>query len=159
MRQLAIYDDIGTNIILGKTLDGKVITIYKCSKISKEFNCNGIPATVALANIIFEGVHFNCEEDIRFDEISCHYSNLDEWACINETNMSALSNKAIETRYKSPDKVSVDINEGYTIEIGIDTQMVSQGLVREEPDNIRNVHVKIINKNLNSFEKHRDKLH
>ena len=35
--------------------------------------------TVVFSNIIFEGVHFNTEEDICLMKL-CHYSNLDEWA-------------------------------------------------------------------------------
>ena len=38
MGQLSGYDELEANIILGKTSDGKDITLYKCFEVRKTFN-------------------------------------------------------------------------------------------------------------------------
>ena len=43
MGQLSGYDELEANIILGKTSDGKDITLYKCFEVRKTFNSSGFP--------------------------------------------------------------------------------------------------------------------
>lgn len=109
------------NIILGKTSNGKDITLYKCFEKERNFSSNGFPTTVIFANIIFEGVLFDSEKDIKFNEISCRYSNLDEWTWMNGIDIDQISNDELEVRYKLPTKVNADINDEYAIEIYPDT--------------------------------------
>lgn len=78
MGQLSDYDKLEANIILGKTSDGKDITLYKCFEVRNTFYSSEFYMTVVFANIIFEGVYFNREEDIKFKQLFWHYSNLDE---------------------------------------------------------------------------------
>lgn len=140
MGQLDTTDEPEIAIILGETSDGDKITLYKCFEISKEINSSAIFTTVVSVGIMFEGVHFNSKVDIKFNEISCNYFNLDEWAWMDQINMSA------------------DVNEEYIIEIGPNIQILPYHLAREKTNIIKKTYVKVINKKLNSFEKHSDKL-
>jgi hypothetical protein len=155
-----LVDDFNSeiNIILGKTADGKDITLNKCFEINRTFNSNGFPTTLIYANIIFEGVHFNKDEDIIFNEISCHYSNLDEWAWMNGFNINT-SKDELEIRYKLPPEVTAEVNEGYAIVVYPVIQTPSHCIVQKEAHIIQKIYVKAINQKLNSFEEHIKQLH
>ncbi|SHI08949.1 HEPN domain-containing protein, partial [Clostridium grantii] len=156
--ELVEDDELEVNIILGKTADGKDITLYKCFETNRVFNSNGFITTVIFANIIFEGVHFNNDADIKFNEISYHYSNLDEWAWMNGINISSSSNDEIDIKYKLPSKVTTDISEEYSIEIYPVTQTPNRCIVQKEANIKQKIYVKMINKKLNSFKEHTEQL-
>jgi hypothetical protein len=157
--QLFGYEKFEANIILGKTSDGKNITLYKCFEVIKTFNSSGFPTTVVFANITFEGVHFNTEENIKFKEISCHYSNLDEWAWMNGIQIDKPTADKLEISYKLPPKISTEIKNNYVIEVYPSAETPSHCIVQKEVTIIQRIYVKVINSKLNSFEEHRDKLH
>jgi hypothetical protein len=159
MGQLSGYEELEANIILGKTSDGKNITLYKCFEVIKTFNSSGFPTTVVFANITFEGVHFNTEEDIKFKELSCHYSNLDEWAWMNGIQIDKPTSDKLEISYKLPPKISAEIKNDYVIEVYPSAETPSHCIVQKEATIIQRIYVKVINNKLNSFEEHRDKLH
>lgn len=158
MGQLSAYEMLETTIILGKTANGDDITLYKCFEVKKNYSSNTFPTTLVFANIIFRGVHFNAEEDIRFNELSCHYSNLDEWAWINRINIDQSIPNKIEISYEYPGTISVDIGENYTVEIYAITKTSTYSIVQKEASIVQRVYFKLINNKLNSFEQHRSKL-
>jgi hypothetical protein len=88
--------------------------------------------TVVYANITFEGVHFNVKEDIRFKELSCHYSNLDEWAWMNGINIKVLTLGELEVCYKLPSEISSNIKDDYVIEVYPSIETPSRCLVQKE---------------------------
>lgn len=159
MGQLSGYDELEANIILGKTSDGKNITLYKCFEVIKTFNSSGFPTTVVFANITFEGVHFNTVDDIKFKELSCNYSNLDEWAWMNGIQIGKPTSDKLEISYKLPPKISSEIKNEYVIEVYPSAETPSYCIVQKEASIIQRIYVKVINNNLDSFEEHRDKLH
>ena len=69
-------------IILGLSIEGKAITLYKCFETSFSLSFPGITRSAFFVNIIFIGCHFEKEEEILLDEVSINYSNLNEWAGI-----------------------------------------------------------------------------
>lgn len=156
--QLAGYENLETDIIIGKTSNGTNITLYKCFEINKTFSSNGFPTTIIFANMIFEGVQFNSEEDIKFNEVSCHFSNLDEWAWMNAINIDMLPDNELEIKYKLPEKLRVDISEEYTVEIYPKAQTPRRSIVQKEANIIQKIYVKVINKKNNSFEELKGKL-
>lgn len=157
--QLSGYDNLEADIILGKTPNGTNITLFRCFEINKTFSSNGFPTTIVFANVVFEGVHFNSEKDIKFNEISCHYSNLDEWAWMNAMDINMLPGGELEIKYKLPEKLSVDVSEEYTIEIYPKTQTPRLSIVQKEANITQKIYVKVINKRLNSFDELMDKLY
>jgi len=71
-------------IILGVSSDGKYITLYKCLETNSTTSFPGFQTSSRfLANLVFEGVHFQKSEDISFKSISVHYLHLDEWVNIS----------------------------------------------------------------------------
>lgn len=158
MGQLIDHKTNEADIILGRSANGKNITLYKCFDLQKTFVSFGFPTTTIFANMIFEGVHFNREEDIIFNELSCHYSNLDEWAWMNGISIKESASKKIEIKYEYPPVESATISEDYDMEIYAITQRPIYFTVQNEVSIVQKTYIKLINKNLNSFEKHRDKL-
>lgn len=146
------------DIILGRTSNGEDITLYKCFIMSSSYNNKGGSVTKIYSNIIFEGVHFNQLADINFKEISCHYSNLDEWAWMNGFDVKQNFNNQIEVKYQLPSKEIVEINEDYTVEIYPDIQVPNNNLVQKEMTISQKIYTKIINKNSESFEEHMNEL-
>lgn len=156
--RLSDFEEYETKIILGKTSDGKNITLYKCFEINSTISSPGFPTTKIYASIIFEGVHFNSEEDIRFKEISCRYTNLDEWAWMRGIQIDIPTTNKLEISYSLPSKVGAKIEDGYEIEIYPETKLPSLRLVEKESSIIQKIYVKLINSELNSFDEHLHKL-
>ncbi|MBK5261609.1 MAG: hypothetical protein JJE17_03425 [Peptostreptococcaceae bacterium] len=141
------------NIILGKTINGKDITLHNCLTINESFNSNELTITNIFAHTIFDGVHFNTNEDIEFDEISCHYSNVDEWAgfeCFKITN----EKKGQVIRYRYPKSICAGIDNNYAVEVFAKTSFSSSSFGQKEINIVQKIYVKVKNKNLNSFEDH-----
>lgn len=151
-------EKFNVDIILGRTSNGADITLYKCFMINYSYNSKGFSTVKIYSNIIFEGVHFNKIEDIKFKEISCHYSNLDEWAWMNGFDVNQNTYNQIEVKYQFPIKEVVEVNNDYTVEIYPDIQMSSRNLVQKEMTISQKIYTKVINKTSKSFEEHMNEL-
>lgn len=158
MGNILDYEELQTDIILGKTANGKNITLYKCFYIKKTLISSEINTSIVFANIVFEGVHFNRVEDIRFTELSCHYSNLDEWAWMKGINIISSSQDKIEISYDYPTPIKVEVSKDYTVALYAITQTPSYSIVQKEASIKQKIYIKLINKELNSFEEHSEKL-
>jgi hypothetical protein len=67
-------------IINGITEHGKPFTLHRCFQTGSHLGSHA-PATSQFdVAVAIEGCHFQCEEDVVFDEISVNYPLLDEWA-------------------------------------------------------------------------------
>lgn len=143
-------------IILGQTANGKKITLYKCFITRENFSSNGFIINTIFCNIIFEEVHFNNEEDIKFSEISCYYSNIDEWAWMNGIEISHTSSNELDIKYKLPPTISAEINDDYIVEICPNTEIPPHSVVQKEVKLVQKIYVKVKNIKLNSFTEHRD---
>jgi hypothetical protein len=66
-------------VILGFTTKGKKITLIDCLEISRSESFPGMTTTCYLVTFIFEGAHFQTEDDIKFNRISANLSKLEEW--------------------------------------------------------------------------------
>lgn len=108
-------------IILGVTVNGKTITLYKCFEKSFNLSFPGLPKSIFYVNIIFIGCHFKKEEEILFDDISISYSNLEEWTGISgfkqdtEFDQSGHFKKTTYI-YESPKEIEAKL-ENYNIYI------------------------------------------
>jgi hypothetical protein len=103
------------NIILGVTVNGKPITLYKCQEIKFILNLFGLPKSTFSVKAIFIGNHFKNEEEIIFDFISVSYSNLEDWVGIsgisqrNEFDKSGHLKK-ITWNYEFPMEIKTKID-------------------------------------------------
>jgi len=102
------------NIILGITSNGKIITLYKCYESNLHVSVPGFFSSSFVVSIIFQGYHFEKEEDIKFDSLSLNYSHLEEWIRISGFK-SKLENdsenhlKKYEVSYSFPPKVEAKL--------------------------------------------------
>src|SRR5688500_3003699 len=69
-------------IILGVTQQGKPITLYKCFYNQWTYPLIGLGGARYRVHIIFEDVHFDSEEKIRFHQLCGRYTDLDAWVDI-----------------------------------------------------------------------------
>jgi len=111
-------------IILGKTIDGKSITLYRCIQIKLTQHFPGLAVSLFYVYFVFIGCHFNKEEDIIFKCISIEYSNLDDWSHVSgfkekrETDRNGCT-KRYELIYESPPSIEARIDK-YRISINFD---------------------------------------
>ncbi len=108
-------------IILGVTVSGKSITLYKCFEKSFSLSFPGLPKSVFYVNVIFIGCHFKKEEEILLDDISISYSNLEEWIGISgfkqDTEIDQNGHiKKIAYTYEPPKAIVAKL-ENYDINI------------------------------------------
>jgi hypothetical protein len=68
-------------LILGTTLKGE-ITLYNCFLKKKEKRHGSIEVSLYCVNLIFSGIHFCTDSDVKFNSISTHYSGINEWVNI-----------------------------------------------------------------------------
>jgi hypothetical protein len=108
-------------IILGVTQQGKPITLYKCIISSWAFPMAGLGGGKYLAHFVFEGVHFEAEDKIRFNQLCGSYTDLDAWVDIYGFAIegdTADSKFVSKIRYEKPTSQFFDVGE--TFEVGID---------------------------------------
>ncbi|HNQ69534.1 MAG TPA: hypothetical protein PLM04_08300 [Paludibacteraceae bacterium] len=113
-----ISNDSEYDIILGLTSTSKEITLYK-TFVSSRGGLNlvqnqeaGIPTSKYIVNYIFEGVHIDKPEDIKFDKLVSEIIDLDEWVGISgfipvdfEKAKDFCQNKEYQVQYKLPELI------------------------------------------------------
>jgi hypothetical protein len=126
------------NIILGITSNGKIITLYKCYESHFHISVPGFFCSSFIASVVFQGYHFEKEEDIIFNSLSLNYSHLEEWMRITGFNFKLetdLKNHLTkhEVSYSFPQKVEAKVDK---INISFDYDFTSSG------DRIKEVNLK-----------------
>lgn len=125
-------------IILGITSNGKIITLYKCYESHLHISMPGFLSSSFIASVVFEGHHFEKEEDIIFDSLSLNYSHLEEWMRITgfkfklETDSENHLTKN-EVSYSFPQKIEAKVDK---LNISFDYDFTSGG------DRIKEVNLK-----------------
>lgn len=104
------------NIILGITSNGKIITLYECYESHFHISMPGFLSSSFIASVVFQGHHFEKEEDIIFDSLSLNYSHLEEWMRITgfqfklETDSKSHLTKH-EVSYSFPQKIEAKVDK------------------------------------------------
>jgi hypothetical protein len=109
-------NDNHIEIILGKSYDGKDITLYNCFEKERSFNTSGFSKSSVYVGMIFVGAHFHKKKDIKFKELFIHYSHLDEWVNISGFNIKNGLDEKVIIEYKCPEPIQVNIKD-YKISI------------------------------------------
>lgn len=124
---------IQPEIIHGVTVDGKLITLYQCQRITGNVTLPGIPTQSFKINIVFEGYYFKNSSDIKFKQISVQYSYLDEWVNISGFKRLVKDNKweNLAYQYDKPNEISLTKTEDYDIFIDFDYDHLLDGFGRE----------------------------
>jgi len=108
---------LNPKIILGVTIDSKLITLYKCYEKTTKTSFPGYTSSIYLVDVIFQNCHFKKEEDIQFNSISINYSFLEQW--MNESgikykykiNKGDNSLKEYDLKYGYPKTIEVNIDD------------------------------------------------
>lgn len=113
------------DIILGLTSDSKEITLHK-TFISNRSGIHlvqnqeaGMPSSTYIVNYIFEGVHFDNVEDIKFDKLVSEMIDLDEWVGISgfvndidiEKKIEMHRNCECQVNYKLPQSITFPLSD------------------------------------------------
>jgi hypothetical protein len=98
------------DLILG-VVKGKLITLKDCIGSWGGFSSPGFEQSKFFSGLVFEGVHFERVEDVRFKKIFIHYSYLNEWARLFggsiKLPMNQKGNGEIVIKYKRPDSITM----------------------------------------------------
>lgn len=122
-------------IILGISQAGKPITLFKCSYNTWSYPLIGLGGARYYIKTIFEGVHFNAEEEIKFNQLCAHYANLDAWVDIYGFKIEnrAINKKFISNvQFEIPDSQFFSINEAFEAGIGFSSHGPNQSIVQTE---------------------------
>lgn len=110
------------DIIQGITSDSKQITLYRCfiSKASGgklvKGEESGVPSTIYTVNYIFEGVHIDKPDEVKFQKIVSEINNLDEWVGISgftpsKDDFESFKKFEVDVHYKLPEPIKFVIND------------------------------------------------
>lgn len=106
-------------IILGLLENNEEVTLYKCSGSIKNFEfVKGRPNLFFQVTYIFQKIHFQTEQEIKFKSISVRYSHLEEW--IGKSGIQAIwagEENKIWISYQPP--VSIPLAEIEGLEMSI----------------------------------------
>lgn len=122
-------------IILGFTQEGKIITLHDCSYTSVAFPLIGLGGARYRIKFVFENVHFNSEEDIRFNQLCGGFTDLDAWVNIHGFSIEHnITEKEYEftIKYIKPKARFVRIEDGNEIGIGFSSHGPVRSIVQSE---------------------------
>lgn len=125
-RSLAL-DPADQERVHGISADGKSITLQGLSSRDNAVSMPGIPTSKYVAKVALVGKHFPIDEEIAFDEISIHASDLNAWTQVNGFKSSldfetlddaeSLGFSAVNVRYIGPEPISIPLARGEEISI------------------------------------------
>lgn len=122
-------------IILGVTQQGKPITLYRCIINSWTYPLVGLGGGKYLAHFVFEGVHFETEEKIRFNQLCGSYTDLDAWVDIYgfAIEVDTVDSKFVsKIRYEKPNSQFFDIGETFEVGVGFSSRGPSHSIIQTE---------------------------
>jgi len=97
-----------SDIILGTSSNGKMITLCNCSMISKN-----IAQSKYLIRFVLINVHIETLEELKFNLISAEIFNLDEWIGISGFKKNKFNSKTntVSVEYELPHPIEFEIDE------------------------------------------------
>ncbi len=142
-------------IILGISSNGKKITLHKCFETKSNLSLPGLLTSSFYANMAFVGAHFQKSEDIKFKNLSVHYSYLDEWAHISGFNIQHLFNKReVVIEYKLPEPIQAAIGGDYKIFIDVRATGPTHSIVQKEASIKQRTYIRVETSEEKSFDEY-----
>lgn len=145
------------DIILGVSSNRKEITLYKCfeTKYNLPLVSTELSTSSFYVSMIFIGAHFQKPEDIKFRNLSVHYSYLDEWVNISGFGISLpFEKKEIIIKYNPPEPIQATINKDYKIFINVRATPPPISFVQKEACIKQETYIKIEPSEEKSFEEY-----
>ncbi len=101
----------GPDIILGKSDNGKLITLFGYGGRKDKISFPGLSCTTVRMQIVFIGFHFKKREDLVFDSLSINYNYLNEWYTENPFSVEWGLPKSYKIHYQQPAPLIVELQE------------------------------------------------
>lgn len=98
-------------IILGRSSDGKEITLYDIYNIEPTISSSRILITKLYIRTVFVDAHFKKVEEIKFNSISVCFTHLDDWVNISVFEFPKRTNGEIVHKYKILNDIVAKVNE------------------------------------------------
>ena len=100
-------------IILGTTLNGKKITLYRCYEVRSDISAT--LRSLFSASYLFVGHHFLADDQINFSRIFVNYSYLVEW--VNKNGFMFNLKDEFAIKYREPENLVYDINDEFQLSL------------------------------------------
>ncbi len=145
------------NIILGISVDGKKITLYKCTERLSNANFREeLIFPLFHPHLTFIGTHFQKKEDIKFKKLYIHYSYLDKWVNVSGFKIEPdMLKKEIVIKYKHPEPICASIGEDYKISIDFEsTAPIIPSSIQKEVNVKQKTYIKIESSTEKSLEEY-----
>lgn len=118
--------------ILGVSEKGKLVTLEHCLYKSRKLNVPGLAISTIHVDLALIGCHFESDEPITFDEITCHSEAFDEWFCFGKINVSlSLTSSGASISYSPPSQLAWSISIGAELTLGCSWRAPSTNQCRE----------------------------
>lgn len=104
-------DFINPEIILGVSVDGKPITLQKCTQISGSAGMTGISISGFSPSFVYDGVHFSNGEQSKFRELSIGFLNLDEWFSKSAFSTKSQNSTSLIVTYEQPRPIKTTVED------------------------------------------------
>lgn len=120
-------------IILGISQAGKLITLYQCQYSSWVYPLIGSGNAKYRVKFVFEGVHFEKEDEIKFHQICGNYTDLDAWVDIYGFTIKQenINEKFITSvRYEKPSTQYFEIGNSLRAGVGFSSHGPESSIVQ-----------------------------
>jgi len=116
MEVLKGFDDLSR--IVGHVEQDGLVTLEDCFYTHKNFSFSGISKSKILVNKVLSGAAWDEDEIVTFNTFSFSVDCLDEWIGISGINVeNDWVGGTMVINYKSPEKISLVLDNGMTLEI------------------------------------------
>jgi ApeA-like protein/HEPN superfamily Apea-like protein len=75
-------------ILLGVTVDGRLVTLRNVHRLKQNYNSSGGVLTQASAQMAFVGMHATTEDELRLHAVQARLSHLNEWCFVSGVDLS-----------------------------------------------------------------------
>jgi ApeA-like protein/HEPN superfamily Apea-like protein len=137
-------------IILGITQQGKPITLYKCIINNWTYPLVGLGGGKYRAHFVFEGVHFETEEQIRFNQLCGNYTDLNAWVDIYgfAIEVDTSDGKFVSNiRYEKPTSQFFEVGDGFEVGIGFSSHGPKHSIIQTEAEISQRAYLVVKSKN------------
>jgi len=131
--------------IIGKTIYGFNITLYKCYLANEHIIIGDKRKynSYIIANYCLYGVSFKSEDEVLFHEVFVRFSHLDEWSFFKAFDFKPIKNFDYSFKYKRPKQIKYEVNKETTITIYSDLEAPFGLIVDKEVKITQKVYVSV----------------
>jgi hypothetical protein len=108
-------------ILLGVTVDGRLVTLRNVHSTSSQWNSRGGQFTRAIVGTAFVGIHAKTESELRFHSIEARLSHLNDWCYVSGIDLDhAVFPHGGSVTFKQPDEVILTRTKGALVAVRFD---------------------------------------